>query len=165
MRPTWTATALTAALGVTALTLASAAPASAVDPDVVLLHLSRPAAVAAARPAAAPAVPDPAALPTLPGAPVVPPLPALPSIPSLPSLPSLPSVPLPSAPSLPVAGALDGVLGLLDGVLALAAPPSGTPDPAALQQKIDELVAAVKAILAGLPVQVPGLRTPTAPGS
>ncbi|MFD9126339.1 hypothetical protein [Kitasatospora sp. NPDC059571] len=145
MRPTWTAAALTAALAIPAVTLATAAPASAVDPDAVLLRLSRPAVAAPPRPAAAPTVPDPSA-------------PAVPSTPSLPGVPALPSVPSPPVPA--VSGLLDGVLGLLDGVVALAAPPSGTPDPAALQQKVDELVAAVKALLAGLPIQVPALRTP-----
>ncbi|WP_405012834.1 hypothetical protein [Kitasatospora sp. NBC_01539] len=155
MRTTWTAAAMTAACAVTAVTLMSAAPASAVDPDAVLaVSYRRPAAAdVPPLPVPAPGVPDTSALPALPSTPA---LPGVPPPPSLPGAPSLPAVPDTSS----LLGPLDGVLGLLGGVLALAAPGSGTPDTAALQQKVDELLAAVKAILAGLPVQLPGLRAP-----
>ncbi|GAA0662363.1 hypothetical protein GCM10010193_12060 [Kitasatospora atroaurantiaca] len=63
----------------------------------------------------------------------------------------LPSVPDPTK-TLDVLGALGGVLKLVNSLVASATPPSGTPDPAALQKLLDDLTAAVKDLVGKLPL-------------
>ncbi|GAA3028533.1 hypothetical protein GCM10020229_45030 [Kitasatospora albolonga] len=174
MRATWTAAVLTATLGLapvitTSVTVANAADSAsatslrllASHPERVLPDLARPGLSLPDLAGIIPPAPDLPVKPPVPDLPVKPPVPDLPVKPpvDVPAVPDLPAVPDPGA-NLAVLGSLGDVLGQITKLVGSAT--AGAPDPAALQKQLDDLQAAIKALLGKLPAP-PAPSTPTLP--